>query len=84
MGEGDRAAGLPGKTARDAVRRTHGAAVTVAVDRAALASEQRIVDTFAALALIPRACDFAEFVNPRINGGLPPSSTAPRTYGKAR
>ncbi|MFH8553014.1 ABC transporter substrate-binding protein [Streptomyces celluloflavus] len=75
--------GLPRKVALDAVRRSRGTAVAVAVDKAAIASEQQIVDTFAALRLIPRPFDFGSFVDPRFNGGLPPSGTAPRTYGKA-
>ena len=76
--------GLPQKVALDAVRRTRGTAVAVAVDKAAVASEQRIVDAFAAQKLIPRSFDFGEFVDPRFNGGLPPSSAKPHTYGKAR
>ncbi|REK86635.1 ABC transporter substrate-binding protein [Streptomyces inhibens] len=76
--------GLPEKVALDAVKRTRGTAVAVAVDKRAIASEQQIVDTFAKLKLIPRSFDFGEFVDPRFNGDLPPSSTAPRTYGKAR
>ncbi|MFG2888646.1 ABC transporter substrate-binding protein [Streptomyces sp. NPDC048248] len=76
--------GLPRKVARDAVERTRGTAVAVAVDKAAIASEQQIVDTFAGLDLIPRKYDFGSFVDPRFNGGLPPSSTPPRTYGKAK
>ncbi|MGW9174377.1 ABC transporter substrate-binding protein [Streptomyces decoyicus] len=75
--------GLPEKVALDAVKRTRGTAVAVAVDKDAIASEQQIVDSFAALKLIPRSFDFGEFVDPRFNGDLPPSSTAPRTYGKA-
>ncbi|MFG2206651.1 ABC transporter substrate-binding protein [Streptomyces sp. NPDC048638] len=75
--------GLPRKVALDAVKRTRGTAVSVAVDKAAIASEQKIVDTFASLKLIPRSFDFGSFVDPRFNGDLPPSSTAPRTYGKA-
>ncbi|ARH94292.1 ABC transporter substrate-binding protein [Streptomyces sp. MOE7] len=74
--------GLPRKVALDAVKRTRGTAVTVAVDKEAVASEQQIVDTFAKLKLIPRTFDFGEFVDPRFNGDLPPSGTAPRTYGK--
>lgn len=74
--------GLPQKVALDAVKRTRGTAVTVAVDKAAVASEQQIVDTFAKLKLIPRTFDFGEFVDPRFNGDLPPSGTSPRTYGK--
>lgn len=69
--------------ALDAVKRTRGTAVAVAVDKATIASEQRIADTFAALRLVPRSFDFGEFVDPRFNGDLPPSTTAPRTYGKA-
>ncbi|MFF8897882.1 ABC transporter substrate-binding protein [Streptomyces lydicus] len=76
--------GLPRKVALDAVKRTRGTAVTVAVDKEAVASEQQIVDTFAKLKLIPRTFDFGEFVDPRFNGDLPPSGTAPRTYGKGR
>lgn len=75
--------GLPRKVALDAVRRTRGTAVTVAVDQAAIASEQRIVDTFVALGLLPRSFDFGSYVDPRFNGGLPASGTAPRSYGKA-
>ncbi|WP_413471182.1 ABC transporter substrate-binding protein [Streptomyces noursei] len=78
-----KATGLPEEVALDAVKRTRGTAVPVAVDKAAIASEQRIVDAFAALKLIPRSFDFGELVDPRFNGGLPPSGTAPRTYGKA-
>lgn len=73
--------GLPRKVALAAVKRTRGTAVTVALDRAAVASEQRMADTFAELRLIPGRFDFAPFVDTRFNGGLPPSSTAPRTYG---
>ncbi|MEV0372846.1 ABC transporter substrate-binding protein [Streptomyces sp. NPDC050636] len=76
--------GLPEKVALDAVKRTRGTAVPVAVDKAAIASEQQIVKTFAALKLIPRSFDFGSFVDPRFNGDLPPSSTAPRSYGKAK
>lgn len=76
--------GLPQKAALDAVRRTRGTAVAVAVDKPAIASEQGIVDAFAAQKLIPRSFDFGDFVDPRFNGDLPPSSTAPHTYGKAR
>ncbi|MFI9024254.1 ABC transporter substrate-binding protein [Streptomyces sp. NPDC053560] len=72
--------GLPERVALDAVRRTRGTAVPVAVDKAAVASEQRIVDTFADVKLIPRSYDFKEYVDTRFNGDLPPSSTAPRSY----
>ncbi|WP_030253897.1 ABC transporter substrate-binding protein [Streptomyces violens] len=74
--------GLPEKVALDAVKRTRGTAVPVAVDKAAVASEQQIVNTFADIGLIPRKYSFADFVDPRFNGDLPPSSTRPRTYGK--
>ncbi len=73
--------GLPRDVALAAVKRTRGTAVTVALDRPAVASEQQIADTFAALKLIPGRVDFSSFVDTRFNGGLPPSSTAPRTYG---
>ncbi|WP_199931344.1 ABC transporter substrate-binding protein [Streptomyces sp. CB02923] len=73
--------GLPRDVALAAVKRTRGTAVTVALDRPAVASEQQIADTFAALKLIPGRFDFSSFVDTRFNGSLPPSSTAPRTYG---
>ncbi|MFH8403846.1 ABC transporter substrate-binding protein [Streptomyces sp. NPDC018019] len=76
--------GLPRKVALASVKRTQGTAVTVALDRPAVASEQRIADTFAALKLIPGRFDFSSFVDTRFNGSLPPSSTAPRTYGSQR
>ncbi|MFJ9848479.1 ABC transporter substrate-binding protein [Streptomyces sp. NPDC101150] len=75
--------GLPEKVALAAVKRTRGTGVSVAVDKAAVASEQGIVDSFAQLKLIPRTFDFRSFVDTRFNGELPPSGTAPRTYGKA-
>ncbi|MEV0279666.1 ABC transporter substrate-binding protein [Streptomyces sp. NPDC050610] len=75
--------GLPYDVALDAVRRSAGTRVPVAVDDAAVAAEQKIVDTFARLGLIPRAYRFADFVDRRFNGSLPPSTTAPRTYGEA-
>ncbi|MFD5394112.1 hypothetical protein ACFWJW_07775 [Streptomyces sp. NPDC127097] len=68
--------------ALDAVKRTRGTAVAVDVDKAAVASEQRIVGTFAALKPIPLSFGFGAFVDPRFDGDLPPSGTAPRTYGK--
>ncbi|WP_338693956.1 ABC transporter substrate-binding protein [Streptomyces sp. Q6] len=74
--------GLPYEVALDAVKRTNGTRVTVAVDKAVIASEQQIADTFSQLKLIPRKVDFSTFVDTRFNGELPPSSTAPRTYGK--
>lgn len=75
--------GLPYEIALDSVKRSQGTRVPVAVDAAAVASEQEIADTFAELKLIPRKFTFEDFVDPRFNGTLPPSSTAPRTYGKA-
>ncbi|MFE6777948.1 ABC transporter substrate-binding protein [Streptomyces sp. NPDC057702] len=75
--------GLPYETALDSVRRSHGTRVTVAVDQAAIASEQKIADTFADLGLTPRRFDFGDFVDTRFNAGLPPSTAKPRSYGKA-
>lgn len=74
--------GLPYKVALDSVKRTNGTRVYTAVDKPAIASEQQIADTFAKLKLTPRRFDFADYVDTRFNGGLPPSSTAPRTFGK--
>ncbi|MER6254558.1 ABC transporter substrate-binding protein [Streptomyces sp. NPDC001584] len=74
--------GLPYEVALDAVRRSNGTRVPVAVDDAAVASEQKIADTFTELKLIPGKVVFKDFVDPRFNGDLPPSTTAPRTYGK--
>lgn len=71
--------GLGYGVALEAVRRSEGTTVPVAVDKAAIASEQRIADTFARLRLIPRDVDFADFVDTRFNGGLPPSTTPART-----
>ncbi|MFH8346425.1 ABC transporter substrate-binding protein [Streptomyces sp. NPDC018045] len=73
--------GLPRDVALAAAERTRATAVTVALDRPAVASEQQIADTFAALGLIPGRFDFSSFVDTRFNGSLPPSSTAPRTHG---
>ncbi|MER5366513.1 ABC transporter substrate-binding protein [Streptomyces sp. NPDC002722] len=75
--------GLPYEVALDAVRLSAGTRVSVALDPAAIASEQAIADTFAGLKLIPRRFSFKEYVDTRFNHDLPPSSTAPRTYGKA-
>ncbi|GGP63866.1 ABC transporter substrate-binding protein [Streptomyces melanogenes] len=75
--------GLPYDVALDSVKRSNGTRVAVAVDDAAIASEQRIADTFADLKLIPRRFSFKEYVDRRFNGTLPASTTAPRTYGKA-
>ncbi|NEE10308.1 ABC transporter substrate-binding protein, partial [Streptomyces sp. SID7499] len=46
--------GLPYDVALDAVKRSYGTRVPVAIDAAAIASEQEIADTFAELKLIPR------------------------------
>lgn len=75
--------GLPYEVALDAVKLTYGTRVPVAIDAAAIASEQEIADTFAELKLIPRRFDFEEYVDTRFNRNLPASSTAPRSYGKA-
>ncbi|MFI1102870.1 ABC transporter substrate-binding protein [Streptomyces melanogenes] len=75
--------GLPYDVALDSVKRSNGTRVAVTVDDAAIASEQRIADTFADLKLIPRRFSFKEYVDTRFNGTLPASTTAPRTYGKA-
>lgn len=74
--------GLPYGVALDAVKRTNGTRVPVAVDRDVVASEQQIADTFSDLKLIPRRIDFGDYVDTRFNGGLPPSTTAPRSYRK--
>ncbi|MFD9858589.1 ABC transporter substrate-binding protein [Streptomyces alboflavus] len=72
--------GLPYEVALDAVKRTNGTRVFVAVDKNVVDSQQQIVDAFAALKLIPRRVDFGDFTDTRFNGSLPPSTTAPRTY----
>jgi sulfonate transport system substrate-binding protein len=64
------------------VKRSNGTRVPVAVDDAAIESEQRIADTFEDLKLIPNHVDFEKFVDQRFNGDLPPSTTAARSYGK--
>ncbi|MFJ4715347.1 ABC transporter substrate-binding protein [Streptomyces sp. NPDC088785] len=74
--------GLPYDVALDAVKRTNGTRVSVAIDKGVIASEQQIADTFTKLKLIPRQVDFSQFVDTRFNGDLPASTTAPRTYGK--
>ncbi|MEU6121772.1 ABC transporter substrate-binding protein [Streptomyces sp. NPDC047123] len=74
--------GLPYEVALDAVRRTNGTRVPVAVDKNVITSEQEIADTFTELELIPRRIDFGDFVDTRFNGDLPPSTTEPRTYRK--
>ncbi|MFJ6633427.1 ABC transporter substrate-binding protein [Streptomyces sp. NPDC091376] len=75
--------GLPYEVALDAVKRSYGTRVPVAVDAAAIASEQRIADTFAELKLVPRRFDFADYVDDRFNKDLPPSTSPARSYGKA-
>ncbi|MFD7229907.1 ABC transporter substrate-binding protein [Streptomyces sp. NPDC059881] len=75
--------GLPYEVALDAVKRSYGTRVPVAVDAAAIASEQQIADTFAELKLIPRRFDFADYVDDRFNKDLPPSTSPARSYGKA-
>ncbi|MGA5068604.1 ABC transporter substrate-binding protein [Streptomyces exfoliatus] len=75
--------GLPYEVALAAVKRSNGTRIPVALDDAAVASEQKIADTFAALGLIPRRFRFADFVDTRFNKDLPPSTTPARSYGKA-
>ncbi|MEU1015444.1 ABC transporter substrate-binding protein [Streptomyces sp. NPDC005898] len=72
--------GLPYGVALDAVKRTNGTRIPVAVDKNVVSSEQEIADTFAGLELIPRRVDFGDFVDTRFNGDLPPSTSEPRTY----
>lgn len=72
--------GLPYESALAAVKRTLASRVPVAVDKPLIASEQEIADTFTSLKLIPRKVDFGDFVDTRYNGGLPPSTTAPRVF----
>ncbi|MBA2951743.1 ABC transporter substrate-binding protein [Streptomyces himalayensis] len=72
--------GLPYDVALASVKRTNGTRLYVAVDKAAIASEQQIADTFTELKLIPRKVTFEDFVDTRYNGELPPSTTAPRLY----
>ncbi|MEU4269717.1 ABC transporter substrate-binding protein [Streptomyces sp. NPDC026092] len=74
--------GLPYEVALAAVKRSSGTRIAVALDKEAIASEQAIADTFAELKLIPRKFDFADYVDTRFNKNLPPSTTAPRGYGK--
>jgi sulfonate transport system substrate-binding protein len=75
--------GLPYEVALDSVKRSAGTRVPVALDDAAIASEQEISDTFAELRLIPKKFTFKDFVDKRFNGNRPPSGTAPLSYGKA-
>ncbi|MFD5783888.1 ABC transporter substrate-binding protein [Streptomyces sp. NPDC058220] len=74
--------GLPYEVALDAVKLSYGTRVPVALDAAAVASEQEIADTFADLKLIPRRFDFADYVDDRFNKDLPPSTSPARSYGK--
>ncbi|MFE7517323.1 ABC transporter substrate-binding protein [Streptomyces sp. NPDC057540] len=75
--------GLPYEVALAAVKRSNGTRIPVALDDAAIASEQKIADTFVALKLVPRTFRFADFVDTRFNKDLPPSTTPARRYGKA-
>ncbi|SCF56681.1 sulfonate transport system substrate-binding protein [Streptomyces sp. Ncost-T10-10d] len=76
-------AGLPIEVALDTVERSYGTRVPVAIGPPAIASEQAIADTVADLKLIPRRFAFKDCVDTRFNRDLPPSSAAPRSYGKA-
>jgi sulfonate transport system substrate-binding protein len=67
--------GLPYEVALASVKRTNATRISVAVDKPLVASEQEIADTFTELELIPEKVDFGEFVDPRYNGDLPPSTT---------
>ncbi|MFG2742565.1 ABC transporter substrate-binding protein [Streptomyces chartreusis] len=70
--------GLPYEVALASVKRTNATRVSVAVDKPLIASEQEIADTFTELKLIPNKVDFGDFVDPRYNGDLPPSTTQAR------
>lgn len=67
--------GLPYDVALASVKRSNSTRVAVAVDKPLVASEQQIADAFTSLKLIPKKVDFADFVDTRFNGKLPPSST---------
>ncbi|MDT9696834.1 ABC transporter substrate-binding protein [Streptomyces sp. P17] len=67
--------GLPYEIALASVRRTNATRISVAVDEPLIASEQKIADAFTELKLIPKKVDFADFVDKRFNGDLPPSTT---------
>ncbi|MEU6590684.1 ABC transporter substrate-binding protein [Streptomyces sp. NPDC046881] len=67
--------GLPYEVALASVKRTNSTRVAVAVDKPLVASEQQIADAFTELKLIPGKVDFADFVDRRYNGDLPPSTT---------
>ncbi|WP_328869675.1 ABC transporter substrate-binding protein [Streptomyces sp. NBC_00287] len=70
--------GLPYEVALASVRRTNASRISVAVDEPLIASEQEIADAFTELKLIPKKVDFADFVDRRFNGDLPPSTTPAR------
>ncbi|MEV0225151.1 ABC transporter substrate-binding protein [Streptomyces sp. NPDC050704] len=70
--------GLPYEVALASVKRSNATRIPVALDKPLIASEQEIADTFTDLKLIPRKVDFADFVDARFNGDLPPSTTTPR------
>ncbi|MPY58922.1 ABC transporter substrate-binding protein [Streptomyces spongiae] len=72
--------GMPYEAALASVKRTQSSRVPVAVDKPLIASEQEIADAFTSLKLIPRKVDFGQFVDPRYNGDLPPSTAKPRVY----
>lgn len=74
--------GLPYEVALAAVKRSNGTRIPVALDQAAIDSEQKIADTFAELGLIPRRFAFADYVDDRFDKNLPPSTTPARLYGK--
>ena len=69
--------GLPYEVALDSVKRSNGTRVAVAVDEAAVASEQQIADTFADLKLIPRRFYFNDYVDTRYNGSCRPPPPRP-------
>ncbi|NNN29569.1 ABC transporter substrate-binding protein [Streptomyces sp. S3(2020)] len=70
--------GLPYEVALASVKQTNSTRISVAVDKPLIASEQEIADTFTELKLIPKKVDFADFVDTRFNGDLPPSTTSAR------
>jgi sulfonate transport system substrate-binding protein len=73
-----RVTGTPYDVALASVKRSNSTRIAVAVDKPLIASEQEIADTFTELKLIPNKVDFADYVDERFNGGLPPSTTAAR------
>lgn len=73
--------GLPYDVALAAVKRSNASRIPVAVDEPLITSEQQIADTFTELKLIPRKVEFADFVDKRFNGDLPPSTTPARGEG---